>query len=92
RKIGGIEGKRVFVSHLKYALAVVPTVVVGYFMLQFSATYIDTDNLAMTIIESVIYAVILGSIYIGTLWVLRSSEIKELVSQVRVKLGRSRSS
>ena len=65
--------------------------IAGYFMLQFSAAYIDTDNLVVAIMESVIYAVILGAIYVGTLWVLRSGEITELVSQVRGKLGRSRS-
>jgi putative peptidoglycan lipid II flippase len=89
KKIGGIDGKRVFVSHLKYLIAVIPTVIAGFFMLQFSAAYIDTDNLAVAIIESLIYAVILGAIYIATLWLLRSAEISELVTQVKRKLKRS---
>ena len=88
KKIGGIDGKRVFVSHLKYLIAVIPTVIAGFFMLQFSAAYIDTDNLAVAIIESLIYATILGSIYIATLWLLRSAEISELVTQVKGKLSR----
>jgi putative peptidoglycan lipid II flippase len=88
KKIGGIDGKRVFVSHLKYLIAVIPTVIAGFFMLQFSAAYIDTDNLAVAIIESLIYAVILGAIYIATLWLLRSAEISELVTQVKGKLSR----
>ena len=88
KKIGGIDGKRVFVSHVKFGIAVIPTVIAGYFMLQFSAAYIDTDNLAVAIIESVIYAVILGGIYFATLWLLRSEEITELVTQVKGKLSR----
>jgi putative peptidoglycan lipid II flippase len=89
KKIGGVDGMRVFVSHLKYGIAVIPTVVAGYFMLQFSATYVDIDSLAVAIIESVIYAAILGSIYMATLWLLRSEEISELVAQVKGKLRRS---
>ena len=88
KKIGGIDGKRVFVSHLKFGIAVIPTVIAGYFMLQFSAAYIDTDNLAVAIIESIIYAAILGSIYFAVLWLMRSEEITELVSQVKGKLTR----
>lgn len=86
RKIGGIEGKRVFVSHLKYAIAVIPTVVVGYVMLQLSATYFDTDELFLVIVESIIYAGILGSVYLGALWLLRSAEIAELLTQVKAKI------
>jgi putative peptidoglycan lipid II flippase len=86
RKIGGIDGKRVFVSHLKYAVAVVPTVGVGYGMLQLSATYFDTDELFLVILESIIYAGILGCVYLGTLWLLRSEEITELLSQVKAKI------
>jgi putative peptidoglycan lipid II flippase len=88
KQIGGIDGKRVLASHLKYFIAVIPTIVVGYFMLQFSAQYVQLDHLAVAIIESVIYAVILGAIYIGTLWLLRSGEITELVAQIRGKLKR----
>jgi hypothetical protein len=57
-------------------------------MLQFSAAYINTDNLAVAIIESVIYAAILGSIYFAVLWLMRSEEITELVTQVKGKLTR----
>jgi putative peptidoglycan lipid II flippase len=85
RKLGGIDGRRVLLSHLKFFLAVIPTVLAGYFMLQFSEAFIGTDNLVIVLLESLGYAAILGAIYMGTLWVLRSSEITELVRQIGSK-------
>jgi putative peptidoglycan lipid II flippase len=89
KKLGGIDGRRVFISHLKYLIAVIPVVIAGYFMLQFSATVIRLDSLAVAIIESVVYAAILGALYFGVLWLLRSEEITELVAQVKGRLKRS---
>ena len=43
----------------------------------------------MAIIESIVYAAILGALYFAVLWLLRSEEITELVAQVKGKLKRS---
>jgi putative peptidoglycan lipid II flippase len=88
RKIGGIDGRRVLISHLKYLIAVIPTVVVGYFMLQFSAKEIELENLATAVIQSIVYAVILSLVFGGTLLLLRTQELSELLAQVKAKIRR----
>ena len=88
RKLNGLDGRRVFVSHLKYAVALVPTLIAGYGLWLFTIDVINEENFLLAILESVVYAIIMTSIYLGTLLLLKSEEVRELASLIKRKLGR----
>lgn len=88
RKLKGLDGRRVFVSHLKYAIALVPTLIAGYGLWLFTIDVINEENFLLAILESIVYAIIMTAIYLGTLLLLKSEEVRELASLIKRKLGR----
>jgi putative peptidoglycan lipid II flippase len=88
RKLQGLDGRRVFISHLKYAIALVPTLIVGYGLWLFTIDVINEENFLLAVLESVVYAIIMTAIYLGTLLLLKSEEVRELASLLKRKLGR----
>lgn len=88
RKLKGLDGRRVFVSHLKYAIALIPTLIAGYGLWLFTIDVINEENFLLAILESIVYAIIMTAIYLGTLLLLKSEEVRELASLIKRKLGR----
>ena len=88
KKLGGIDGKRVFVSHLKFLIALIPTLLLGFALLQFTIDFIDEENLVLAIVESLVYASLMSLTYLGTLLLLKSEELGELLLLIKKKMGR----
>ena len=88
RKTGGFEGKRVAISHLRYALALVPTILVGWLLLStnFAANYVE--SFAAALVSFVVIAAAMCLTFLVTLYLSRSEELTLVVTQLRKRFGR----
>jgi hypothetical protein len=62
--------------------------IAGYGLWLFTIDVINEENFLLAVLESVVYAIIMTAIYLGTLLLLKSEEVRELASLIKRKLGR----
>ena len=94
RRIGGIDGRRVTVSFVRYTIAAIPTIIVGW------AVYIAINNLDPNvhpgletrfgaIVTMALIGVLMSVTYLGTLLALRTPELGETVTRLLSRARRS---
>jgi putative peptidoglycan lipid II flippase len=89
RKTGGFEGKRVMISHVRYLVALVPSLVVGWLLLStgFAANYVESFFSALTSFIAIAAAMVV--VFLITLHLAKSEELALVLVQLRSRLGRS---
>lgn len=88
RKTSGFEGKRVAISHFRYVLALVPTILIGWLFssTSFAGNYVD--SFAVALISFIVTATAMCVTYLVTLYLARSEELTLVVTQLRNRFGR----
>jgi len=92
RRLGGVGGRRVVVSFLRYVVAAIPAGLAGFGVLVgigalFGADFAVTGFIGPLVSMAVIGVVMLA-VYLGALQLVRSPELKDALGPVRARLGR----
>ncbi len=85
RKIGSIDGKRIFVSLLRAAGAALPALIFGALLWLVTRAIVPDPSVIQALIFGVVTAALVASMYLGGLTLLRSPELAQLLSRVRRK-------
>ena len=88
KRIGGVDGPRLFTSHLRFFAAGIITIIIGDVLYTLSANVLRSDSFVITILLCGAFALVLGVIYLVSLTLMRSSEIVPLFATVRNKFSR----
>jgi putative peptidoglycan lipid II flippase len=94
RRLGGGGGSRILRSSVRFAIAAVPTAVVGVLAYLGLQALLGQDFLISGYVTPLVSMAVLGvvmlAVYLGGLAALRSPELADALEPVRARLGRSR--
>ncbi|QJU55463.1 murein biosynthesis integral membrane protein MurJ [Herbiconiux sp. KACC 21604] len=91
-KLGGVGGRTVVVSFLRFALAALPSAAAGvgtYLALQaLLGGDFPTSGFVGPLISMAVIGVVMLAVYLGALFLIRSPELKDALGPLRARLGR----
>lgn len=87
-RIGGLDGRRLFISNLKFGIAALITVGVGYVLLAVAGTLLTADTFIVTAILCAGFGVVVATVYLSLLKLVRAREIDPLFEQLARRLRR----
>ena len=94
KRIGGLSGTGVMRSLLGFVLAAIPSIAVGYGVLELlggtSRGAFPVDKVVGGILSAGIVASAVLFTYLGLLWVFKVSELREIQNQVKTRLRRGK--
>ena len=82
RKIGTIDGGRILRSLMRFIAASLPAIAAGLALTHLGRTLVPDFGAGVAVGFSVVIAVVVGLVYAGTLWMLRSPEIQSLANRL----------
>ena len=91
RKIGVIDGARILTSLIRFGVASVPALVLGFAAFVLSRALLPDPGVLLSVLLGAGQAVLVAAAYLVTLKLIRSEELAEVTAFVMRKLGRSRS-
>jgi len=92
RRLGGIDGWHITSSFVRYAIGAVPAVIVGFVTLVLLGG-ISEDGFAMSgllpaVLSMAVIGVVMSLAYLGTLWLIRTPELRGFAEPVLRRLRR----
>jgi len=90
RRIGGVDGRRVFISSLKFGLAGVVTIGAGIGLLNLAGNLLHADSFILTAVLCAAFGVVIAALYLVLLKLFRADEVNPVFDQIRRRLGRPR--
>jgi putative peptidoglycan lipid II flippase len=92
RRLGAIDGWRITSSFVRYAIGAVPAVIVGFVTLVLLGG-ISEDGFAMSglvpaVLSMAVIGVVMSLAYLGTLWLIRTPELRGFAEPVLRRLRR----
>lgn len=92
RRLGGIEGRRIVSSFVRYGIASMPAIVVGILMLLALGGLSDGGFALSGIVPAIVSMAAIGgsmaTVYFGTLWLLHSPELRGFAGPLLARLRR----
>jgi putative peptidoglycan lipid II flippase len=90
-RIGGLDGRRVLISYLKFGLAAVVSVGLGFWLLSFVGDLLHADAFVLAAALCAAFGVVIAVLYLALLTLLRADEVAPIFEQLRRRLGRKSS-
>ena len=90
RRIGGLDGRRVLVSNLKFGLAAVVTIGVGLALLNLFGAVLTADSFLLTLVLCGAFGILIALLFLALATLFRASEVSPVFEQLRRRLGRAK--
>lgn len=91
RRLGAIDGRRIATSLVRYLLAAVPAVLVGFAAVAWLNSWFGEPDALSAVAFAALVAVLVSAAYLLVLRLLRSPELAELTEFFARRIGRNRS-
>lgn len=89
RRVGSIDGRTITQSSVKFAVAAVLALALGFGMLALASSLWPAPGVGLAIVLFAGIALVMSVVYLGALHVMKSSEVRVLRGTVLARLGRS---
>jgi putative peptidoglycan lipid II flippase len=90
RRIGGLDGRRVSLSTLKFGLAAVVTIGAGLGLLNLAGNLLHADSFLLTAVLCAAFGLVMAVLYLALLKLFRADEVNPVFEQLRRRLSRPR--